>query len=396
MPAPISLASGYGDFAVPAVALEAAAATLRHLPGPLPMSEAAGTPALREALAARYRRRGAAQVQAEHVVVMPGTKAALFAVFSEVLRAGPTEVLLPTPNWFGFGELVRRAGGQLRELPLSTTDNYTLHPKALRQALSAKSRLLVLTNPTNPTGRLYSTAEWTALLRVTQDFPNLLVLSDEIYEGITFQPEPTTPYAPAPTLLAQPDPHGQHIVVSGFSKSLALAGWGLGCVVAPPALAALLAARQFATAGAVPAPNQAAALAATQHADAIGLALCRQLRPNRELLLAGLRALPHQPAFDAPLGTYYVFADFTRLLDPALPPTAASAALTAALAAAGVLAVDGGTCGAPGFLRLSYAVPEADLREALRRLGIFVDTALVVKELKGGHAERTEASRVGN
>ena len=367
---PISLASGYGDFAVPAVALAAAAATLHHPPGPLPVSEAAGDPSLREALAARYRARGAAHVQAEHVVVLPGTKAALFAVFGEVLHAGANEVLLPTPNWFGFGELVRRAGGVLRELPLRAADNYTLDPEALRQAISAKSRLLVLTNPNNPTGRLYSAAEWVALLRVTQDFPNLLVLSDEIYEGIVFDQDL---YAPAPTLLAQPDPHGQHIAVSGFSKSLALAGWGLSCVVAPTWLATALTARQFATAGAVPAPNQAAALAATQHADAISQALCRQLQANRELLLKELRALPQQPAFDAPLGTYYVFADFTRLLDPGQPPITASAALTAALAAAGVLAVDGGTCGAPGFLRLSYAVPEANLREALRRLGTFVE-----------------------
>lgn len=374
MPVPISLASGYGDFAVPAVALAAATESLRNLAGPLPVSEAAGAPALREALAARYRQRGAGQVRAEHVVITPGTKAALFAVFSEVLSVERNEVLLPTPNWFGFGELVRQAGGQLRELPLLAADDYALRPDALRQALRPDTRLLVLTNPNNPTGRLYSAAEWAALLAVTGEFPNLLVLSDEIYEGIVFGEEDdnAAAYATAPTLLAQPDPRGQHIVVSGFSKSLALAGWGLGCVVAPPALAARLAARQFALAGPVPAPNQAAALAATTHADAIGAALCRQLRPNRDLLLRGLRNLPGQPEFRAPRGTYYVFANFTRLLNPDLPPPEASAALTAGLAAAGVLAVDGTACGAPGFLRLSYAVPAADLSEALRRLGTFV------------------------
>lgn len=381
---PISLASGYGDFAVPAAALEAAVRSLRHLAGPLPVSEAAGAPALREALATRYRQRGAGQVRAEHVLVTPGTKAALFAVLSEVLRpGGADEVLLPTPNWFGFRELVRRAGGRLRELPLSAADDYALAPTRLRAAIGPQTRLLLLTNPNNPTGRLYSATEWAALLAVTRDFPDLLVLSDEIYEGITFGPDcapaaapaAAAAYAPAPTLLAQPDPLGQHIVVSGFSKSLALAGWGLGCVVAPPALAAALAAGQFATTGPVPAPSQAAALAATEVADAIGAGLCRQLQANRELLLTGLRALPDQPAFEAPLGTYYVFADFTRLLDPALPPPEASARLTAGLAAAGVLAVDGGTCGAPGFLRLSYAVPAAELREALRRLATFVGEA---------------------
>lgn len=371
MAAPVSLASGYGSFAVPPLALQAATSALASLRGPLPVGDAAGTPALREALAARYRQRGAARVQAAHIVVTPGAKAALFAVLSEVLQTGgTTEVLLPTPNWFGFGELVRLAGGQLREWPLSAATAYALDPAALRRALTPTTRVLLLSNPNNPTGRLYTRQEWAALLEVTREHPGLVVISDEIYEGIVFG-SPGADYAPAPTLLALPDPHGQHLVVSGFSKSLGLAGWGVGYVAGPPALAAAVAARQFSTAGPVPAPNQAAALAATQHADAIGQHLCHLLQPNRQILLAGLRALPGQPPFGAPEGTYYVFADFSRWLLPARPPAAASAALAADLAAAGVLAVDGGTCGAPGFFRLSYAVPAADLREALHRLGIF-------------------------
>ena len=360
----VSLASGYGNFAVPEVALAAAQEALaqaQQQQAPLAVSPIAGLPALRQALAHRYQQRGAAAVTAEHVVVTSGAKTGLFALFSEMLEPG-ADVLMPTPNWFGFFELVRRAGGVLRTLPLSAAADYAFSPETLRAALTPATRLLIISNPNNPTGRVYSRAEWMALLAVTAEFPQLWVLSDEIYEGIRFGS------APVPTLLACPDPHQRHVVVSGFSKSLAMVGWGVGCVVAPPALARAVAAMLFATGAAPAVPMQAAALAATRHAEEIYAALCAQLAPNRALLLAGLVALPGAPAVAAPEGTYYVFADFTRFLDSSLPASAASAQLVGLLAAGGVQVVDGATCGAPGFVRLSYAVGEAALREAVARL----------------------------
>ncbi|WP_201978247.1 pyridoxal phosphate-dependent aminotransferase [Hymenobacter rubidus] len=360
----ISLASGYGNFAIPPAALAAAQAVLTSAGqqgNPLAISPAAGLPELREALAQRYRQRGASATTAEQVLVTGGAKSGLFAVLSEILAPGD-EVLLPTPNWFGFYDLVRRAGGVVRPLPLAAADNYTLRPETLRAALGPSTRLLLLSNPGNPTGRVYSAAEWAALLAVTAEFPQLWVLSDEIYEGISFGS------VPVPTLLAQPDPHQRHVVVSGFSKSLALAGWGVGCLVAPPELAQAVAARLFSTGVPVPLPNQAAALAATRDADAIGAMLCAQLLARRQLLLDALAALPGAPVVTAPEGTYYVFADFTRFLGPELPAIEASAALVQRLAAAGVEVVDGATCGAPGFVRLSYAVDENALQQALVRM----------------------------
>ncbi|WP_083320870.1 pyridoxal phosphate-dependent aminotransferase [Hymenobacter glacialis] len=356
----VSLASGYGNFAVPAAAMEAALAVLadaQHEAKPLEVSPAAGLPELREALAQRYRQRGAASLSAAQVMVTSGAKTGLYAILSELLAPGD-DVLMPTPNWFGFWELVRRTGGTLRTLPLAAADDYALTPEVLRAALTSDTKLLIISNPNNPTGRVYSRAEWEAVLAVTAEFPQLWVLSDEIYEGINFGPESV------PTLLSFPDPHQRHVVVSGFSKSLALAGWGVGCAVVPPALAPAVAARLFGTGLAVPVPAQAAALAATRQADAIAGALCAQLAGNRCLLLDSLAALPGAVAGPIPGGTYYVFADFTRFLDPQLPADAASAQLVQRLAAAGLVVVDGATCGAPGFARLSYALPTADLARA--------------------------------
>ncbi|TGD79741.1 pyridoxal phosphate-dependent aminotransferase [Hymenobacter wooponensis] len=350
----ISLASGYGNFTVPAAASEAAVRIIGA--GPLPVSEAAGLPALREALAQRYTR----PVAANQVVVTPGAKSALFALFKTLLRPDE-EVLLPLPNWFGFEGLIERAGGQVRHLPLSPADDYALTPTTLAAAITPNTRILLLSNPNNPTGRVYSRREMEALLEVTRRFPELYVVSDEIYHLITFGAKPV------PSLLDFEDPHQRHVVVNGFSKSLALIGWGVGYLVAPPAVAGACAAWQFATSVAVPAPNQHAALAATQGAAAIANKLLTQLQPTRELLLAELAHLPQVPPV-RPEGTYYAFPDFRAYLNSNLPAAEAAAELVTSFQEAGVQVVDGSSCGAPGFVRLSYAVPENALREAMARI----------------------------
>ncbi|WP_170172592.1 pyridoxal phosphate-dependent aminotransferase [Hymenobacter rigui] len=356
----ISLASGYGSFLTPGVAAEAAIRSIRA--GQLPVADAAGLPVLREAIARRYQQLEATHVEPQHVVVTPGAKAALSALLTCVLRPGD-EVLLPTPNWFGFGELVSRAGGVVRELPLSPDDNYTLHPEQLRAAISPHTRVLLFSNPNNPTGRVYHHEELASLLAVTRDFPELYVLSDEIYDLVSFATKPT------PSLLEFPDPHGQHLVVNGFSKSLALIGWGVGYLVAPTAVAARCAAYRHATGGAASVPAQYAALAVTQSAASVASGLVSQLHTGRNLLLDYLQRLPGVLPF-LPEATYYAFPDLRAYLTPGMPVADAARELVTHLRQAGVEVVDGTTCGAPGFVRLSYAVPEPLLREALNRLAI--------------------------
>lgn len=354
----LNLASGYGNFPTPAVATAAVSELLAT--AAWPSSPAEGLPALRAALAARYHRQGAPTVAASNIVVTHGTKAALFSLLTAVLAPGD-EVLLPTPNWFGFAELVARAGGILRTLPLSAADGYALRPEAVQAALTPRTRLLLFTNPVNPTGRIYTRAELEAVLTVTQQRPDLLVLADEIYNGINFGPEAV------PTLLSFDDPHQQHLVVNGFSKSLALIGWNIGYLVAPPAVLQRCQAQQFATLGAVATPSQVAALAATQASAAITEGLCGQLQNNRARLLAFLQTLPGaQPHL--PQGTYYAFPDLRAFLRPSLPLAEASVELVERLRVAGVEVVDGATCGAPGFVRMSYAVPTPELEAALTRL----------------------------
>ncbi|WP_055562263.1 pyridoxal phosphate-dependent aminotransferase [Hymenobacter sp. AT01-02] len=275
----------------------------------LPVAHIAGLPALRQALAERYQ--GAAAISSDQVVVTPGAKSALYALLVMLLRP-QDEVVLPTPNWFGFDKLLARTSATVRHVPLSGADNYALTPAALRAALTPRTRILLLSNPNNPTGRVYHRAELAALLEVTREFPDLYVLSDEIYNLISFGAEPV------PSLLDFPDPAGRHVVVNGFSKSLALIGWGIGYLVAPAALAQACAEWQFATSVAVPVPAQQGALAATHDATSIAAELCHQLHLTRPLLLNYLGSLSRVPTL-LPEATYYAFPDLRAYLDPALP-----------------------------------------------------------------------------
>ncbi|MCA8831019.1 pyridoxal phosphate-dependent aminotransferase [Hymenobacter pini] len=354
----LNLASGYGTFLTPAVAAEAAIRSIEA--GQLPVVPAAGLPALQEAIARRYQQLEGTQVEPQQVVVTPGAKAALSALLTVLLRPGD-EVLLPTPNWFGFGELITRAGGIVRTLPLSPDDNYALHPEQLRAAITTRTRVLLFSNPNNPTGRVYHREELAAMLAVTQDFPELYVLSDEIYDLLSFAAKPT------PSLLEFPDSHGRHLVVNGFSKSLALIGWGIGYLIAPAEIAQQSAAYQHATGGSVAVPAQHAAQAVMQAAFSIASGLVSQLHRNRRLMLAHLASLPNVP-LTTPEATYYAFPDLRAYLPPAASSAEASRLLVAQLRESGVEVVDGSTCGAPGFVRISYAVPEPVLQEALNRL----------------------------
>ncbi|QIX60360.1 aminotransferase class I/II-fold pyridoxal phosphate-dependent enzyme [Hymenobacter sp. BT18] len=352
----ISLASGYVPFPAPATVAQ-------QLPGLLAQpgayaSPVAGLPELRAALVQRFP-----AVSPEQVVITPGAKAALFSLFCTTLQPGD-EVLLLTPSWFGFDELVRLAGGTLRTLALSAEDGYALDPAALAATLTPRTRVVLFSNPNNPTGRIYSAPELATLLAVLAARPDVLVVSDEIYERVSFG-------QPVPSLLGFPDPAQRHVVIHGFSKSLALVGWGIGYLVAPLAIAQACAQWQGKTAAAPAVPSQLAALVATQAADTIGAELLRLLTPRREQLQQGLTrlGLPYVPT----AGTYYIFADFRAFLRPGLTLTEASGMLVEQLRAGGVEVVDGATCHAPGYARLSFAASEAELTEALARIGTVLE-----------------------
>ena len=357
----ISLAAGSSYFRSPDAATEAAIAALRE--GKTFYGPTQGTVSLRKSISAKYKADGIA-ITLEQVLITPGTKQALYNLFTVLLRQGD-EVLVPTPAWFGFHELMKYSHGVLVPLPTSLDEGYKLTPEKLRSALSDRTRLLLLTNPGNPTGRVYTPQELEALLEVVKDFPNLYLISDEIYDLVTYDSPVTS------ILSCQGAKAARTIVVNGFSKSFAMSGWRLGFILGPEDVVAKCIDFQNATMSGVSVFVQDAAQATVENRDAVLADMQQVLRHNRDVMRKGLEAIP-EVRFYFPEGAYYFFPDFSHYLNRTSitgETLSTSIDLCRYLRTCYNLELSPGDYfGAPGHARMSFAVETPRLKDALRRL----------------------------
>ncbi|MBB6610036.1 aminotransferase class I/II-fold pyridoxal phosphate-dependent enzyme [Pontibacter sp. Tf4] len=356
----LNLASGASYFRSPAVAIAAAISALHQ--GKTYYGPAAGSPELRQAIADRYQHDGI-KVKPEQVVVTPGTKQALFNLFSVLLREGD-EVVIPTPAWFGFYELLKYTKGKLVTIETTPQHNYSLDAQQVRKALTSKSRILLLTNPANPTGRIYTKPEVEAMLALLQDYPDLYLISDEIYDLDTYG-------KPFTSALACQGPPERTIVVNGFSKNFAMSGWRIGYMVGPETIVAKCTDFQSSTFSGVSMFIQDAALATLQQQQNALYPMLPVLTRHRQLMKAGLEAIPHV-RFMEPDGAYYFFPDLSYYIGsktPAGKTIATTADLVHYLQQDYQLIVaNGDLFGGKGHVRMSFAVEEQELVLALGRL----------------------------
>ncbi|WP_347156967.1 pyridoxal phosphate-dependent aminotransferase [Pontibacter chitinilyticus] len=353
----ITFASGASYFRSPGAATAAAIAALQE--GKTYYGPTEGTLPLRQAIADRYP-----DLQPEQVLVTPGSKQALHNLFTVLLRDGD-EVVVPTPAWFGFHELLKYSKGTAVTLPTSLEEEYALTPAMLRQTLNSRSRILLLTNPGNPTGRLYSQAELEALLEVVENFSELYVIADEIYDFVTYGQSFTS------LLSCQRAPKERSFVVNGFSKSFAMSGWRLGYLAGPAAIVAQCLDFQASTLAGVSMLLQDGALAALQNWPQDLPPMLAVLQEHRTLMQQGLDAIPHVRYY-LPEGAYYFFPDLSFYLHRETP---AGEVISSSIDLCHFLReqfsldlAPGDYFGAPGHARMSFAIEKPQLQEGLQRL----------------------------
>jgi aspartate/methionine/tyrosine aminotransferase len=342
----LHLEVGEPDFPPPPAAIEACVRALRD--GETRYTDSRGLLELREAIAADCASRFGARVDPEHVLVTSGTSPAMLLVFQLLVEPGD-EVVIGTPHYPCYPNFVRVCGGVPVFVPTDPAAGYALDPDAVREALTPRTRAIVVGSPANPTGAVQSAATLRALAALGPP-----LVSDEIYDGLVYDGARGT------SALEQA---GTVYVLDGFSKRYAMTGFRLGWLVAPPdAVRPLQTLQQnlFISANRF---VQHAGLAALRDGAATLAAMRSAYRRRRDLLIAGLRELgfgiPRVPA-----GAFYVFAD-ARAFD------ADSRRLAFALlerAGVGVApGIDFGAAG-EGWLRFCYAASEATIEEALLRL----------------------------
>ena len=270
---------------------------------------------------------------------------------------------MPLPAWPTYTELAKLAGGKPVTIPCDASNGYKLDPDRLKSALSLRSRLLVLGTPSNPTGAVYTQAELEALARVLEGYPEVWILSDEVYSRIRYVPE-----VPSPAII--PSLKERCVIIDGLSKSHAMTGWRIGFSAAPVPVTAACVAIQGQTVTCAPGISQLAGLAALTGDQSPVDAMVAAYTKRRSSFIASLRAIPGF-SLTEPDGAFYAWPDVSGLFGlPWKGKTMESVDDVALflLEEAGVALVPGSAFGDPVSLRLSFATSDTLLASAANRM----------------------------
>ena len=351
----LALSTGEPDFPTPTHICNAAHKAM--LAGQTRYPPTVGTPELRSAIAEQ------AGVEPANVIVATGAKQVFADMFLATLNAGD-EVVVPTPYWTSYSDIIALSGGHSVLVPCGAEAGFKMTPEQLEAAITSRTRWLLLNSPSNPSGAVYSTAELQALGAVLARHPHVWIASDEIYDLIC--------YAPFTSFRAAcPDLADRTIVINGVSKAHAMTGWRIGWGIAPTELVQAMTAVQGQITSGACSISQAAALEAII-GDQSHIAERRAaFRERRDFVVQALNAIPGIDCA-TPDGAFYIFPSCQALFGRKTPEgrTIITDADFCAyvLASTGLAIVPGRAFGLPGHFRLSYAYARADLENGCARL----------------------------
>lgn len=353
----IHLQIGEPDFDTPANIIDAGRRALAE--GYTHYTPAAGIPPLREAIAAYIGRTRGLTVRAENVVVVPGGKPIIFFSIMALVNPGD-EVIMPNPTFPIYESMVSTVGAKPVFVPLLEDEGFGFDLNVLADSLSDKTRMLVLNSPSNPTGGVMSRDQLAEVARLLQDYPQVTVLSDEIYSRMVYDGEHHS-------IASQPGMQDRTVILDGYSKTYAMTGWRLGYGVMAPKLAQAVTQLQINCTSCVNAATQVAGIEAlTGPQDAVE-AMMAEFKARREIIVAGLNQIPGVTCV-MPKGAFYAFPNVSAL------PVDEAALQHRLLEEGGVATLAGTAFGAfgKGYLRLSYANSQANIRTALERMADMV------------------------
>ncbi|MEG2877864.1 MAG: pyridoxal phosphate-dependent aminotransferase [Comamonas sp.] len=362
----ISLSAGEPDFDTPAHVRAAGIAAIEA--GQTRYTQVAGLRALREAIAAKFARENGLGVDWRDTLVCSGGKQVIFNALAATLNAGD-EVIVPAPYWVSYPEIVQLCGGRAITVACGAASGFKLTPRALAAAITPRTRWLILNSPSNPTGAVYSRAELQALAEVLLAHPQVLVLSDDIYEHLIFDGlEFFT--------LAQVEPRLQPrvLTMNGVSKAYAMTGWRIGFGTGPRWLIEAMEKLQGQqTSGACTISQHAALAALTGPQDFVRESRAVFQR-RRDMVVELLNQAPGLHCA-VPQGAFYAFAACAGLLGKTTPAGTTlhsdEDVVNALLDEAGVATVHGSAFGLGPYIRIAYALDDASLRRACTAIRTF-------------------------
>jgi len=332
----------------------------------------AGIAPLRQAICAWHAAQLGSSYQPNECAVNVGGKHALFNVVCSLINAGD-EVVIPAPYWVSYPDIVMYAGGKPVFVATRESDRFSLRAADVEKVLGPKTRMVIVNSPSNPSGAVVAPQEFEKILSLCR-VRSIWLVSDECYSHFVYgDGEAAKPYS----IASQPDSKNHVAVIGSFSKTFAMTGWRMGYVLAPqPLVDAVIKVQSQSTSNANSITQYAALAAMRGPMDSVAAMLAEYDRRRRRIV-AGLRGIPGMRCND-PQGAFYVFPNIAgcKVNGAAIPRTSAGQADSAWVASellqrAHVAVVPGDGFGAPGYFRLSYAVPIEKLDEGIRRLTQF-------------------------
>lgn len=320
-----------------------------------------GTPGLKKAIIAKFKRDNGLSYEPNQILVSSGGKQSFFNMALALLNEGD-EVIIPAPYWVSYPDMVLVADAQPVILETTQESRFKITPDQLEAAINERTRVVVLNSPSNPSGVAYTLEELKALGEVLKQYPDIIIATDDMYEHILFGDQPF-----CNILNACPELYDQTIVLNGVSKAYSMTGWRIGYAAGP---AKLIGAMKKVQSQSTSNPNsiaQVAAEAALNGDQGCVAEMVKAFKARHDFVVKSLNEIEGVECIHAD-GTFYAFPSFQKVID-SRPEFADDIALAEyLLLEAGVALVPGSAFGAPGNLRLSFATSMDVLEDAIARI----------------------------
>ena len=356
----IGLSLGEPDFTVPDYIKQAAIEAIEqdyHSYTPVD-----GYVELKEAIITKFKRDNDLKYGHSQIVVSTGAKQSLYNLAMILLNEGD-EVLLPAPYWVSYADISKVAGGVPVQITTSIDNDFKVTPQALRAAITPKTKMMIYSSPCNPSGSVYSKKELRALADVLVEFPNIIVISDEIYEHINFTEAHVS-------MASFDDMYDRTVTVNGVSKAFSMTGWRIGYIGGPEWIARACNKIQGQVTSGANCIAQRATIAALENPPSRIQYMVNAFKERRTLILDLLNNIDGFKT-NEPEGAFYVFPDISHFFGKVLKGTTINNATDFSLyllEEAQVATVTGEAFGDPNCIRISYAASEEDIIAALKAI----------------------------
>lgn len=354
----ISLSAGEPDFDTPEHIKLAAIKALHD--GLTKYTAVDGTPQLKQAICKKFAQENQLQYEPKQILVSAGAKQAIFNLCEALLNPGD-EVIIPAPYWVSYPDIALLTDGIPVFIETDINHHFKITPTQLEAAITPRTRLLILNSPSNPSGIAYNKAELQQLAQVLLKHPQVIILTDDIYEHILWTDAPFVNI-----LNACPELYQRTIVINGVSKAYAMTGWRIGYAAGPASLISAMSKVQSQTTSNANSIAQAAATVALTSDQQCVKAMCQSFKERHDFVVEQLNAMHNVHCLKGD-GTFYAFVDVRKLLQARNMKNDVELA-EYLLREAKVAVIPGSAFGLQGYIRISYSTSMTNLQNAMQRI----------------------------